>query len=492
MVDQPNPRPYTRRSARIEIDRTAPTDAAPRTPEAAASASMLQGRWIPAAEAAVALGVQERSLYAYVSRGMVRSVPGVNGRLRLYSGEDLDRLRTRKDARAGHGPVAAAALQFGEAVLDSAITEITAEGPSYRGYLASQLAARGVPYENVAELLWSGALVGGAIRWPRVTPLPASLVHGGGKRAPSPARSTSSTSRSKARPRAIATVSDALMAVPVAMAQQDREREDARPDAMARTGRALIPQLALASNPAASDADRARAASADGIAAMLAAVWKLPARAIPVINAALVLCADHELNASTFAARVAAGTGADPYAVVVAALATLSGPRHGTASLEAGRFLAEIGGPGQAPAAVRALRQRQQLPPGFGHRAYTGEDPRAAPLFALADELAASHATVKTSRAVVAAVVKEGAHPNIDFALVTAAAAVGAPPEATAAWFAVGRVAGTLAHATEQRIAGSLLRPRARYTGPTVRVLEYAAPLSADPPRAAGRPSRRA
>ena len=79
------------------------------------------GRWLTAAEAASALGVQQRSLYAYVSRGMVRSVPGT-GKQHLYAAADLERLRARRDARAGHGAVAAGALQFGEAVLYSAIT----------------------------------------------------------------------------------------------------------------------------------------------------------------------------------------------------------------------------------------------------------------------------------------------------------------------------------------------------------------------------------
>lgn len=490
MVDQPNPRPYTRRSARIERVRPAPADAETSPAASTAATSTLQGRWIPAAEAAEALGVQERSLYAYVSRGMVRSVPGVNGRLRLYSGEDLDRLRTRKDARAGHGPVAAAALQFGEAVLDSAITEITAEGPSYRGYLASELAARGVPYENVAELLWSGALVDGAIRWPRSAPLPAALPGGAtaSRAAPPPTKRAAKT----AQPHVGApTVFDSLLPVPLALARRDPDRDDARADAMARAGRRIIPQLALACNPAAGDAERRKASSADGIAATVAAVWRLSARAIAAIDSVLVVCADHELNASTFAARVAAGTGADPYAVVSAGLATLSGPRHGSASLAAGRFLAEVGKPSNAAAAVRALRQRQRLPPAFGHRVYSGTDPRALTLLALANQIAEGHPLVRTAHAVIAAVEKDGEHPNVDFAMVTLAAALGAPPEITTAWYGVGRVAGFLAHATEQRTGGALLRPRARYTGPAVRVLEYAAPLSADPSRAPGRAARR-
>src|SRR6476659_2665222 len=109
-------------------------------------------RWVDSRTAAKHLGIQVRSLYAYASRGQVRSIAGAKGRPRLFSLFDLDRLRVRRDARAGHGAVAAGALRWGEPVLDSAITAITPRGPAYRGRLAVELAAAGVRFENVAEL----------------------------------------------------------------------------------------------------------------------------------------------------------------------------------------------------------------------------------------------------------------------------------------------------------------------------------------------------
>src|SRR3954470_2788901 len=124
-------------------------------------------RWVDSRTAARRLGVQQRTLYAYVSRGQVRSVPGEHGRPRLYSLSDLERLKTRRDARAGHGAVAAGALRWGEPVLDSAITAITPRGPAYRGRHALGLAASGVTFEATAELLWSGYLPPGPIAWPR-------------------------------------------------------------------------------------------------------------------------------------------------------------------------------------------------------------------------------------------------------------------------------------------------------------------------------------
>src|SRR5262249_37348850 len=108
--------------------------------------------------AAELLGVKMATLYAYASRGLVRSEPSGAGRARRYRTDDLLRLRTRRDARSGHGPVAAGALHWGEPVLETAVGTITDEGPVYRGQRAVELATGGVSFERVAELLWSGSL----------------------------------------------------------------------------------------------------------------------------------------------------------------------------------------------------------------------------------------------------------------------------------------------------------------------------------------------
>src|SRR5687767_12744371 len=112
--------------------------------------------WVGAAKAAALLDVKRATLYAYVSRGLVRSRAVAGGRARLYQRDDLLALKTRKDARSGHGPVAAAALRWGEPVLDSSITEIRADGPAYRGHAALALVQAEVSFERAAELLWSG------------------------------------------------------------------------------------------------------------------------------------------------------------------------------------------------------------------------------------------------------------------------------------------------------------------------------------------------
>lgn len=398
-------------------------------------------RWVGAREAARRLGIDIRTLYAYVSRGQVRSVAAPRGRARLYALEDLERLRTRRDARAGHGAVAAGALRWGEPVLDSAITAITSDGPVYRGQPAVALAARGTAFEDVAELLWSGALPAAPVRWPRralpLAPLARLIPPGGGVLAQ-------------------------LALVVSASALADRDRDDARPDMMVARGRELLPVLAASLAPDLAAAAVSRALGAPTVATIAARALDLDDAVAPVLEVAMILLADHELNASSFTARIAASTGAGPYACVAAALATLSGPHHGSASEAVVRFAAEVGAPEAARAAVRALRRRGEVPPGCGQPLYPGGDPRAAPLLALARE----HARSRRARTLLAiADACTDVHPNSDLGLAALFAALGAPAAAAPGLFAVARCAGWIAHALEQRASGARLRPRARYVG---------------------------
>ena len=400
-------------------------------------------RWVDARAASRFLGIQVRSLYAYVSRGQVRSVPGASGRPRLYSHEDLQRLRSRRDARAGHGAVAASALRWGEPVLDSAITAITARGPIYRGHAAVDLAAAGVPFENVAELLWTGY------------PLERSAA-----RAPWPRPVVPLAQLSRLVPEGARPLEVMPLLVQVA-ALADPDRGDPRPDAIVARGRRLIALLAAGLAPGLGGAAFTRALGAGSIAEIAARALGLADDAPPVIEQLLVLLADHELNASSFAARVAASTGADPYACVAAALAVLSGSGHGTASEELARFADEIGGPEGARAAIRARRRKGLLPPEFGHPLYPQGDPRTPPLLEAAR--GSSSRRARTLLAIVDAM--PDARPNADVGLAAVTAALGAPPAAASGLFAVARAAGWIAHVLEQRAAGFLLRPRARYTG---------------------------
>ena len=206
-----------------------------------------------------------------------------------------------------------------------------------------------------------------------------------------------------------------------------------------------------------------------------------------VLDVALILHADHELNASTFAARVAVATLADFHAAVTAAVATLKGPRHGGANEDVLSMLLEIGDPARAEAFVEArLGARGALSkteradpkarmPGFGHRVYKVDDARARVLRGMAKSMA--EATGKTKLFEVAERVYDAMHArtslpvNVDFFSAVVYDALGIPPDFCTSIFAVGRTAGWIAHVLEQFADNRLIRPRADYVGPAPRAL---------------------
>jgi citrate synthase len=185
---------------------------------------------------------------------------------------------------------------------------------------------------------------------------------------------------------------------------------------------------------------------------------------VEAMTEALVLSADHELNVSTFAARVAASSGANLAASILAALAALSGPLHGAATARVEALVAEIDRPERAAEAVAARLGRGESVPGFGHPLYPGGDPRGARLLELARRLSSKARAVRVLVSAANAmhlVAREP--PTLDVGLTALAGALSLPRGAPLAIFACGRLAGWTAHVLEQREAGHLLRPRARY-----------------------------
>jgi citrate synthase len=183
---------------------------------------------------------------------------------------------------------------------------------------------------------------------------------------------------------------------------------------------------------------------------------------VRILDAVLVLLADHELATSTLAARVAASTWADPYLVTQAGLATQAGPLHSGASTAARRLIREVAGGTSAAAAIGArLRDRQRIP-GFGHSIYRDHDPRASVLFDLldADLPPAVPALIATMRE------RDLPFPNVDFALAAFAEQHAMVDEATELIFAVARITGWLGHAAEEYRHALRFRTRAVYTGP--------------------------
>jgi citrate synthase len=186
-----------------------------------------------------------------------------------------------------------------------------------------------------------------------------------------------------------------------------------------------------------------------------------------LLSAALVLLADHELAVSTLAARTTASARADPYAVVSAGLGAVSGTLHGGASLGVETLLAAVSDPVDAPRAVGDVLRRGEKIPGFGHAVYRGQDPRGRLLLDLVRRAAPNARKVAVADAIIAEVRRRSLpEPNIDLALGTFTSAAGMSRGAGEAIFAVARTAGWTAHALEAYEAGTLLRPRASYTGP--------------------------
>jgi citrate synthase len=391
--------------------------------------------WVDAAAASTLLGVQRRTLYAYVSRGLVRSIPGQEAHARRYARDDLERLRARSQARAGHEAVAQGALRWGEPVLDTRVSTIDARGPVYRGQAAVDLVDAG--FEAVFDLL-----TGASGPWQRP---------GAARLAGAPAtRDDLPTS---------------LLALTVAQAAaQDPDRDLA---GLARM-RELVARLA-ASCARPCTRERVQAAlGAPTIAGVLARALGARGRAaVSAIDHALVLMADHELNASTFAARIVASTGADLYACLSGALAALSGPAHGAHSLRVEALVDECDDqPGRAAAVLRARRARGDDLAGFGHQLYPSGDPRVPPLLALVRRVRPAGARCRTVLALCDAARQQRLPgPNVDLGLVALTSALGLPRGSAMAIFAIGRTAGWLAHALEQRATGVMLRPRARYVG---------------------------
>jgi len=191
-----------------------------------------------------------------------------------------------------------------------------------------------------------------------------------------------------------------------------------------------------------------------------------PVRGARLLEAALVASADHELNVSSFAARVAASTGADLEACLLAALAAFSGPRHGAESMRVQALVEETGRPERARSTLLARIRRGEPLPGFGHRLYPAGDPRGPFLLTLALRQGRPTRRLATLQAVVAEATRLGLGvPNLDVGLLAVAHALRLQPWAGQVLFCVGRSAGWIAHVTEQRTSGELLRPRARYVG---------------------------
>jgi len=394
--------------------------------------------WISAADASRLLGVTRPTLYAYVTRGYLRSqVVAGRPRERTYSRDDVERLRRRTEQRRTPDAAAGTALQWGLPVLESAITLIDGQRIYYRGDDVFRLAERHSVAE-VAALIWTGDIT-------RPLPPAEAVTHAVGSVRP------------------LSFIPRAQCSLAMA-ASRDPAPFDRRPDALLRMGSRIVWRLTAAA------IGRAAHGDAD-VDAVLAHAWHTAPRGGAIIRAALILCADHELNVSSFTARCVASAGSHLYAVVIAGLAALEGPRHGGASTRVEAMLASLRRSRAVEGGVAERLRRGEPVDGFGHPLYTHGDPRAAALLELLrSRFGRSPEFRYTARVAKVITAATGQQPNLDFALAAMARVLRLPSGSPLILFAIGRSIGWIGHAMEQYAAGHLIRPRAKYVGLVPRV----------------------
>jgi citrate synthase len=391
------------------------------------------GLYLSAREASAELAISPATLYAYVSRGLIRSEPSSDSRSHRYRAEDVRGLKERRTPSAE--PRGFKSFDPDLPVMDSAIATITEDGPIYRGVNCVDLAEKDT-LEHAATLLWD---VTG------VDPFSSDncpLVSGEMRAVTEAAR------RAAPIDRAIAVLALAASADPRAFTRA----ADGRAMVGGRILRLVIATM-LNATP-----------SAEPLHLQIAKAWAPNNRhAADLIRRALVLLADHELNASTFTVRCAASTGLNLYDAIIAGLVALKGPKHGGAGVLAAQFVKTLVDRDVAP----VIRERVALGErfaGFGHGVYMHGDPRARSLL---EALARAGAAEKLTREIPERIAEAtGEFVNIDYALAVLVHTLGLPPGNELVLFAMARTVGWIAHASEQLQHGRLIRPRARYIGP--------------------------
>jgi citrate synthase len=394
------------------------------------SAQVATDPWMTSEAAARRLGVKPETLYAYVSRGSVRSerVPG--SRRSRFLRADVEKLAGRQ--RGGGGRAGGLEL-----IIETDLTYLDPAGVlAYRGWNVADAVKRAT-FEEVASWLWHGQRE----RVDFVAPAEMAQV----------AAQLAKTLHDQP-------VMDRVRATVAAVRRCDPFRDDRRPEAVAAAGRAIIGTI-LEAVPV---------RGTTGGESVAARLWpRLSAqpakpRLVKLLDATLVMLADHEMAASTLAARVAASTWADPYLVVLAGLATLGGPLHGAASSAARQMLHEVHGDVSPAEAIGNRLRNNELIPGFGHRIYQYNDPRCDVLL---DLLGAIRREPAEEEFVLIMRERGLPFPNIDFAIAAFAERYDMIDNAGEVIFAVSRTAGWLAHAIEEYRYRLRFRPRAVYTG---------------------------
>lgn len=378
-------------------------------------------------EATRRLRVSRATLYAYVSRGLIRSERHAeNGRAHLYALADIERLVWRKTRARKPAGAAATALSWGLPVLETGVSQIERGMLSYRGRPIGEF-ADGASLEEVAALLWG--VSDDPFRKARFDPAAVA----GWAQLVTLLETESPVDRAIALMALMRRVAWArqLSAIPGL-----NEAKLVQALGCAATGLALDTRLPMHE--------------------AFAQAWNVP-DAADVIRRILVCSADHELNTSAFTARVVASTDVDCCTVLVSALTAFCGYEH-TGVIGLSRALLAAARRGVDLEALIDEAQAGEKPlAGFYHRLYPDGDPRAAMVLSRCRIIPEAQRLIDTVER------RTGLRPNIDIALVIAEAGYGLPIGAAEAMFATGRSVGWIAHAAEQRASGIRIRPRASH-----------------------------
>lgn len=396
------------------------------------------GAWLDAGDACALLGIKRATLYAYVSRGKVRARPGETARRRVYLRDDLEQLRAQKGSGMG-----SRGSNFGR--IDTALTVLTPSGPHFRGRAGIELAGDASwTFERTCELLWGHGSSHGPTSWPR------------------------STDGRLIRRVQTANPLDAMVGA-VLQGVADERRHDLGREADLRKSKHLM-RLALAGCNLGRDASAAEwaLAQASVAAGFLAGFGQQPRpETTRAVDATLTLLADAGVDPAAVAARAAVASGAEMYRSVAAGLCalTLDGLPPTVALAPIVALHTETSAPEHAPRRLRDRIARRESVPGFAGN----PDVRATALIAIAHEVGRGKASLRVLHALVDGAELAGLPPpNLALGLFAVCEALGVGPEGAVALLALGRTAGLIGHALEQR-AQTHLPFAARYLGPPLR-----------------------
>ncbi len=385
--------------------------------------------YLSAKEAANELGVRPATLYAYVSRGLVRSIQGP-GRTRLYDASDIRFLRSRRSGEGAEDQEGQSRSAAAKGVLETKLTLLTDEGHYYRGQSALELAKAGT-LESVATLLWDCK----SDPFAQSAPQAAGLV----------------SEHQQPVERAII----ALCCWP----EQDTAAYTLSQELLKQKGASLIRVAAsalLLQPPSTAPMHR-----------QIAQAWGIrDERAIDLIRATLVLCADHELNTSAYAVRCAASTRAPLHAVLISGLGAFMGPRHGTNAERVLSWLKHIHVREDIECVLQERCMNGEYLPGLGHSVYGGPDPRGEFLLDMLMQSGLDHPLIELIPPLLERSHELfGKHMNVDFPLALLVQILNLPKKSAGILFCISRISGWIAQALEQYQLQEQIRPRAAYVG---------------------------